>query len=213
MPSGKPPACATGCTRCCCRSTWATPSGCPPACARVGGAAALEAYQPPAPHPLAQARAAVVRTLAAQLRALLDQERALAAQIRQLARPYAALAALPGLGMLGAGMLAAQLGPGQRFRTDAQLAAHAGVAPLEASSGHLRRHRLNREGNRVLNLIFYRIAMTQARDDPRAKAYLARKQAEGHSWREAIRALKRFIARAVFRIWRTCSTPAAGLAT
>jgi transposase len=52
--------------------------------------------------------------------------------------------------------------------------------------------------NRQLNAAFYRIAITQARVHPAARAYLERKQAEGKSRREAIRCLKRQLARAVF---------------
>jgi transposase len=74
-----------------------------------------------------------------------------------------------------------------RFRSDAQLAAYAGVAPLEASSAGRVRHRLDRDGNRRLNAILHRMAVAQARSSPAARAYLAR--------REAIRALKRFLVR------------------
>ena len=63
------------------------------------------------------------------------------------------------------------------FDTDAQLARHAGVAPLEASSGTHRRHRLVRGGIRQLNCALHRIAITQARDDPPARASLDRKRA------------------------------------
>ena len=71
------------------------------------------------------------------------------------------------------------LGPGNRFESDAQLAAYAGVAPLEASSAGKVRHRLNRGGNRRLNHVLYFIVLTQAHHHPEAKAYLARRVAEG----------------------------------
>src|SRR6266511_3341714 len=54
------------------------------------------------------------------------------------------LLALPGCGPLSAAKLLGELGPIERFDTDAQLARHAGVAPLEASSGKHQRHRLDR---------------------------------------------------------------------
>ena len=88
--------------------------------------------------------------------------------------------------------------PIERFDTDAQLARHAGVAPLEASSGKDQRHRLDRGGNRQLNCALHRIAITQARVHPPARAYLERKQAEGKSRRKAIRCLKRQLARTVY---------------
>ena len=106
--------------------------------------------------------------------------------------------------LLTAGALAGILGPGRRFATDAQLAAYAGVAPLEASSAGRVRHRLNRGGNRRLNAILYRIAVTQAGASAQAKAYLARRAADGKSRREALRAHKRHLVRAIWRLWQEC---------
>jgi len=94
--------------------------------------------------------------------------------------------------------LLAEIGPIGRLTTDAQLARHSGVAPLEASSGRVQRHRLDRGGNRQLNSALYRIAITQARIHEPARAYLERKQSEGKSRREAIRCLTRMLARVVF---------------
>ncbi len=119
-----------------------------------------------------------------------------------------ALTQVCGVDLLTAAALAGLLGPGQRFRTDAEIAAFAGVAPLETSSAARVRHRLNRGGNRRLNSILYRIALTQARCSPDAQAYLARRQAEGKTWREAIRALKRHIVRAIWRRWQECQAQA-----
>ena len=105
---------------------------------------------------------------------------------------------LPGCGAVTAAKLLAEIGPIDRFQTDAQLARHSGVAPLEASSGRVRRHRLDRGGNRQLNCALHRIAITQGRVHAPARAYLERKQAEGKSRREAIRCLKRQLARTVY---------------
>ena len=76
----------------------------------------------------------------------------------------------------------------------------AGVAPIPASSGQTQRMRLNRGGNRQLNRALHGIALAQIRTHPPAKAFLARKRAEGKTWREAVRALKRHLARVVFRL-------------
>jgi transposase len=110
---------------------------------------------------------------------------------------------LPGCGAITAAKLLAEIGPAGRFSSDAQLARHGGVAPLEASSGRIQRHRLDRGGNRQLNAALYRIAITQARVHPPARAYLERKQAEGKSRREAIRCLKRALIRVVFNTLKT----------
>jgi transposase len=105
---------------------------------------------------------------------------------------------LPGCGPLSAAKLLSEIGPIERFANDARLARHAGVAPLEASSGKQRRHRLDRGGNRQLNCALHRIAVTQGRVYGPARAYLERKQGEGKSRREALRCLKRQLARTVY---------------
>jgi transposase len=128
-------------------------------------------------------------------RAVLELELDLQARMRALAP---ALLQLPGCGALGAAKLLCEIGPIERFHSDAQLARHAGVAPLEASSGKQRRHRLDRGGNRQLNCALHRIAITQGRMHAPAGAYLERKQGEGKSRREAIRCLKRQLARTVY---------------
>ncbi|MGH3085027.1 MAG: IS110 family transposase [Gaiellaceae bacterium] len=124
----------------------------------------------------------------------LDQE--LEQQAAELAP---ALLELPGCAGVTAAKLLAEIGPIDRFRTDAQLARHSGVAPLEASSGRTQRHRLDRGGNRQLNAALYRIAITQSRYHAPARVYLDRKRAEGKSRREALRCLKRLLVRAVYQ--------------
>jgi transposase len=105
---------------------------------------------------------------------------------------------ISGCGPLSAAKLLCEIGPIDRFGSDAQLARHAGVAPLDASSGKHQRHRLDRGGNRQLNCALHRIAVTQGRWHPPARAYLERKQSEGKTRREALRCLKRQLARTVF---------------
>jgi transposase len=160
---------------------------------------------------LQQHRVGAIRRLAQRLQLVLAQAAGLEQEVASLAAAqYQPLTQLHGVGLLTAGALAGILGPGRRFRSEAQLAAYAGVAPLEASSaGHVR-HRLNRGGNRRLNAIVYRIALSQIRSLPEARAYLARRQAEGKTWREAIRALKRYLIRALWRLWQQCLNTSGG---
>jgi transposase len=110
---------------------------------------------------------------------------------------------LPGCAAVTAAKLLAEIGPIDRFKNDAQLARHGGVAPLEASSGRTQRHRLDRGGNRQLNAALYRIAITQSRYHPAARDYLERKRTEGKSRREAIRCLKRLLVRVIFNTLKT----------
>jgi transposase len=166
---------------------------------------ALESYTAPATDCLQAHRAAAIRRLAQRLRLVLSQAEELAEQIRDLAATrFSPLTNICGINLVTAGTLAGILGPGHRFATDAQLAAYAGVAPLETSSAGLVRHRLNRGGNRRLNAVLYRIVLTQAHFLPAAKAYIERRLSEGKTRREAHRALRRFVIRAIWRLWQEC---------
>jgi transposase len=102
---------------------------------------------------------------------------------------------LKGCGTLSAATLIGRTAGAQRFMTDGHFARQAGVAPIPASSGRKDRQRLNRGGDRQLNAALHRIAVAQGRFHAPAKAYLARKQAEGKSRIEALRCLKRHLAR------------------
>src|SRR3954471_9214159 len=142
----------------------------------------------------------LARELVARCRALTRTITELDRELEQrTAETAPALLELPGCAALTAAKLLAEIGPIDRFRSDAQLARHSGVAPLEASSGRSQRHRLDRGGNRQLNAALYRIAITQARYYAPARAYLERKRTEGKSRREALRCLKRLLVRVVFQ--------------
>jgi transposase len=94
----------------------------------------------------------------------------------------------------------AHAGDVRRFRDAAAFARFCGAAPIPCGSGQTSgRHRLHRGGNRQLNAALYRIAIVQQRHHPAAKAFLARKLAEGKTPREARRALKRHLANVVYR--------------
>jgi transposase len=88
----------------------------------------------------------------------------------------------------------------ERLKSEASFAALCGVSPVPASSGKTVRHRLNRGGDRAANSALHIIAIGRLRTDERTKTYVARRVAEGRSKLEAIRALKRYIAREVFSI-------------
>ncbi len=169
------------------------------------GLRAAETFEVVQQSPLHQQRAVAIRQTAQRLRLALQHADTLGAEIRNLAAiHFAPLTQVCGVQLLTAGALAGILGPGQRFTSETQLAMYAGVAPLETSSAGVVRHRLNRGGNRRLNAILYRIALAQARGSDDARAYLARRRAEGKSWREAMRALKRHLIRAIWRLWQKC---------
>lgn len=88
----------------------------------------------------------------------------------------------------------------ERLHSEASFAALCGVSPVPASSGKITRHRLNRGGDRAANSALHIIAIGRLRTDPRTKSYIAKRIAEGHSKLEAIRCLKRYIAREIFSL-------------
>ncbi len=155
-----------------------------------------------------------VRIARDELRRIRDLTRAIDTLERELATLVAELAptllAEPGCGVLTAAKLLGEIAGIERFASDAKLARIAGSAPIPASSGRTDRHRLDRGGNRQLNCALHRLAVTKGRLDPNTAAYLARKQAEGKSRREALRCLKRHLAR---RIWRLLQAPDASPST
>lgn len=89
-----------------------------------------------------------------------------------------------------------------RLHSEAGFAALCGVSPLPASSGKVTRHRLNRGGDRAANSALHIIAIGRLRTDPRTKIYVEKRVSEGHSKLEAIRCLKRYIAREVYYVIR-----------
>jgi transposase len=118
------------------------------------------------------------------------------------------LLALPGVGaVVAATVLLTWSHPG-RIRGEAAFAALAGTAPLPASSGNTRRHRLNRGGDRRLNRALYTVALVRMGHDSTTRAYVARRTAEGRTKREIMRSLKRYIARQLYRTL-TATYPAA----
>ena len=104
-----------------------------------------------------------------------------------------------GIGPLTAAIIVGRVGDVRRFPTAGHFARHNGTAPIEASSGPKTRHRLNPRGDRQLNHAIHMAAVTQVRNDTPGRAYYLRKQAEGKSRKEAMRALKRRISDAVYQ--------------
>jgi transposase len=146
---------------------------------------------------VARAARELLRSIRSQVRRATELEREIAAMVKAKAP---GLLAMPGCGSLSAAKILAETAGAERFASDAKLARLAGVAPVPASSGRRDRHRLDRGGNRQLNCALHRIAVTQGRVHPPAREFLARKQAEGKSRMEALRCLKRHLARKVWKL-------------
>ena len=111
------------------------------------------------------------------------------------------LLALPAVGTDHAATLLVVAGDNpQRLGSEASFASLCGVSPIEASSGKVVRHRLNRGGNRDANRALHMICMVRMGSDRRTREYVARRTAEGKSKREILRCLKRYVAREVYRV-------------
>jgi transposase len=146
-------------------------------------------------------RARVARELVERISALAHEAKRLEAEIAELVKAHRpALLQETGCGPLCAAILIGHTAGAERFASDAQFARMAGVAPIPASSGKTQRHRLHRGGDRQLNHALHVIALTRSRLDPETRAYLTRKRAEGKSHREAMRCLKRHLARRFHRL-------------
>jgi len=170
------------------------------------------------PPPRTLGRAAVLAQLAAELTDRLEMSarisRDLVLRIRELTSAIdalereiqvrtmglaPALLGLAGCGPLSAAKLVGETGGIDRFRSRAAFAAHNGTAPVPVWSGNIVRHRLNRGGNRQLNLALHRIAITQLRIGGPGREYVLHRIAAGDTKTEAIRALRRRISDEVFR--------------
>ena len=113
---------------------------------------------------------------------------------------HALIEEFQGCGVIVAAQLLSQLAGTEPFTSDAKLAAWAGTAPLDVSSGRQQRHRLNPRGNRQFNRAIHTIVVTQHRLGGEANNYITDKTRQGKTKKEAIRALKRHLTR---RIWKT----------
>jgi len=105
-----------------------------------------------------------------------------------------------GVGPVCAAQLLVSAGDPQRMRSEAAFAALAGTSPVDASSGRQQRHRLNRGGDRQLNAALYMIALNRKHAHATTRAYYERLQASGKTKREALRCLKRMLARHFYHL-------------
>ena len=150
--------------------------------------------------PLLKAMAHTLRLLAKRWLSLAKELRELDAALKALTqRAGHRLLAQFGVGPQTAATLLVTAGDNpDRLRSEAALAALCGVSPLEASSGKTTRHRLNRGGDRAANNALWTISLVRMRSEPRTRAYVARRTAEGLSTKEIQRCLKRYIVRELY---------------
>jgi transposase len=145
--------------------------------------------------------ALALRSLALRVRALRAEAQALEHELTRRVHALApALLARRGVGPISAAALLIAWSEPGRLRSEAAFARLAGAAPIPASSGKLVRYRLDRGGDRRLNRALHTIVLTRRRIDTDTQAYIARRVREGKTEREAVRCLKRYLARSLFRL-------------
>ena len=165
-----------------------------------GQASYLLRTAPPPDGIVAQTRHDLAHELIEELTTIDVKIRAADKQLRQLTTAHGStLTDLHGIGPSGAARLIGDIGDIRRFRTAAHFASWNGTAPLEASSGDQRRHRLSRAGNRRINRVLHIMAVVQLRHDTPGRAYYRRRLAEGKTTMEALRALKRHLSDVVYK--------------
>lgn len=149
---------------------------------------------------LDQARKRALRALVRRWTALKEEIANLDAAMARLTKIAAPrLLARCGIGPQTAAILLIAAGDNpERLHSEAALAALCGVSPVEASSGRITRHRLNRGGNRQANNALWTITLVRMRSDARTKAYVTRRTGEGRSLKEIFRCLKRYIVRELY---------------
>ena len=103
------------------------------------------------------------------------------------------LGELSGVGPISTAIILAHTGDVRRFPTADDYASYNATAPVDASSGPIKRQRLNPRGNRQLNHAMHIIAFSQLSHPGPGRDYYERKMAEGKTQKEAVRSLKRRI--------------------
>jgi transposase len=141
-----------------------------------------------------------LQTLGRRVLALEEETARIDAVLGELVTTTApSLLALYGVGIDTASALLVAAGDNpERLRSEAAWAHLCGVSPIEASSGKVTRHRLNRGGDRHANSALWTIVMVRMVSDPRTRDYVERRTKEGRSKLEIIRILKRYVAREVY---------------
>jgi transposase len=143
----------------------------------------------------------IIRRLAGRINQLEHELRLVDQTLTEIVAELAPeLLAEHGVGPFVAAQLLVSAGDPRRLRSDASLARLAGVSPIPASSGKTVRHRLNRGGDRQLNYALHVIALHRIRHHDETRAYYQRLQQRGKSNREAIRCIKRALARRLYRL-------------
>ena len=159
-------------------------------------------YRPGAKRDIVSLTKFTLRMLARRALTLEEEISEIDAILKPLVKETAPeLVATLGIGTDAASALLVAAGDNpERLRNEAAFAHLCGASPLDASSGKNQRHRLNRSGDRQANSALWHIVLTRMVYDPRTTEYINRRRTEGLTKKEAVRCLKRYVAREVFSL-------------
>ena len=140
---------------------------------------------------------------ARRIAALDREEKHVVAELKELVRSSGStLGELCGLDTRSVAELLVEVGDPRRF-TEGGFARFNGTAPLPASTAEGPANRsaiaTNPGGNRRINAVLHRMAITQLRCEPRAQAIYNNARAKPHTKKEAGRLLKRHLSDVVYR--------------
>jgi transposase len=169
-----------------------------PRLAALSGATGRRRFDPPT-----ALRIKLLGEYRSEIARLDTEEKEINRQLAELVRASGStLGELWGLATVSVAELLVEVGDPRRFTTGG-FGRFNGTAPLAASTaegpGEPVRHRYNPGGNRRVNAILHRMAITQLRYEPRAQRIYAEARANGHTKREARRILKRHLSDVVYR--------------
>jgi transposase len=122
---------------------------------------------------------------------------------------YSTLVSVPGIDVVTAAKIIAQVIDIGRFSSSSKLAKFIGVAPVEKSSGKKKRYQKSKHGKRYLYSAIYYITLnhiSRTRDgrdnNPISRAYYLKKVSEGKTKKEAITCLARRLVDVIYAIMR-----------
>lgn len=153
---------------------------------------------------------AVIRQIIEQLQQITNHIAELDQMIEEaLEQSETQLETMPGVGLVTTLNILSRIGSVEKFSSADKLARHAGIAPVDHSSGSRNRQKRSQTGDRRLNAAIHTIALNQIGIDrkgvpkcPVALEYYKRKIAEGKSKLSALTCLKRRLCDIIYAMLR-----------
>ena len=113
------------------------------------------------------------------------------------------LLAMPGIEVVTAAKIHAEVGDINRFKKQASFRRYAATAPIKHQSAGKGKGKPNKRGNRKLNCAIHHVALTHCWSVPESKAYYEKKISEGKSKKQALRCLKNRLADIIYGVLKS----------